>query len=499
MGRWYRTAPAPRAFFSVDCSGPPNIPATPTLSFTQQVDVRNLTGTSDATITLTVSGCNDLNPDGDSSYIQASLSYSATPVYVVLNINTDPALPNPVEDPNPVSPGQPVTADLALGTVFGIGLIEKVPDPSGIATDVPITSTYSISGDQINPPLETDFNLFDSSTVVSLSSGDTSGESLEYVAVHLGQLTFTLQPTSVTGLQPVQVVLNIVKPSALGSDFNQFDEEIIEAAHERGIPPQIIKGQAQQESDDGYTLQADDYRYEPCTVDMTIISGGPRLIGTPPYSLYALDGVLGNPSLAPVVNLRDQLSILDAALNPEHLMPGDRGITAAQIWYGSDRYEHWSDSCPPYHAYLVRPSGPLVPEPWVDMNLGFLAQTVTAASYGILQVLYSTAVGPPYRWSVPDPAGGGQTQSPLYLLDTDRALMVKHGGSVFIGSEEDVYRYRRANGNISPAFSSADDFFDTFKEPLRMYTGGGIHDYGTKVIDKYQYNWTPADPNPIFH
>jgi len=134
----------------------------------------------------------------------------------------------------------------------------------------------------------------------------------------------------------------------------------------------------------------------------------------------------------------------------------------------------------------------------VNASLQFLAQTPTASSYGLLQVLYSTAVGPPYNWSVPDPNAAGRTQSPRYLVDTPEALALPHGGSLFVGGAEDVQRYWDVYLTVPSSFPGQEDFFDAFKEPLRMYTGGGIPNYGINIIDTYQYNWTPTEPATIF-
>ena len=60
----------------------------------------------------------------------------------------------------------------------------------------------------------------------------------------------------------------------------------------------------------------------------------------------------------------------------------------------------------------------------------FTAQTPTASSYGVMQAMYETALT--YHWSVPDLSNPGTTnQSPRYLRDTQEALQLKNGGSIF--------------------------------------------------------------------
>jgi hypothetical protein len=70
---------------------------------------------------------------------------------------------------------------------------------------------------------------------------------------------------------------------------------------------------------------------------------------------------------------------------------------------------------------------------------------------------------------------------------------------MYVGSAEDVKRYLKDYGRHH-VYTSQEDFYDSFKHPLWKYTGGGDSqsDYGVNIIDKYQFDYLPAQPVSIF-
>src|SRR5260370_42332085 len=105
-------------------------------------------------------------------------------------------------------------------------------------------------------------------------------------------------------------------------------------------------------------------------------------------------------------------------------------------------------------------------------------------------------------WSVAGPGQAGSTaERPRLLRDTAEALALRHGGSILVGGSEDVNRYWNAVIPPPAFFASEEDFFDSFKEPLRNYTGGGRsqRDYGINIVDIYQFDYLPAQPAAIFN
>ena len=95
------------------------------------------------------------------------------------------------------------------------------------------------------------------------------------------------------------------------------------------------------------------------------------------------------------------------------------------------------------------------------------------------------------------------TQSPRYLVDTRESLALPHGGSIFVGGTEDVQRYWDYYGSRSlpdpTSFATQEDFYDSFITPLRMYTGGGVANYGTNIVNTYQFDYLPLQLGTIFH
>ncbi len=303
-----------------------------------------------------------------------------------------------------------------------------------------------------------------------------------------------------SGLRPVTVNIKIVLPTALGFDNNEWDQRLIQEAHERGIPPQILKGQVRQESP---TFSNSEWRYEPCSADAARVSLGATLINTAPYNLYAMDAILQDAGFASTADLRNRLFIIDPQTHVRRgIRHGDTGITARAIWDASDSWnghgEHWAtQTCGALIAFLARGR---TMDDFLDLLDTFTAQTPTAASYGVMQAMYETALT--YQWSVPDPDHPGATsQSPRYLRDTPEAMALRHGGSIFVGGSEDVQRYWDSVSPTPPSFPTQEDFFDSFKRPLRNYTGGGASqaNYGINIVDMYQYDYIPSQPAAIFN
>ena len=102
---------------------------------------------------------------------------NTTTYRVDLGLSTDPGLPSVVAQT--ITPGTDVSAQLALGTIFSVGVSKRQPDPfGGPATITSIASTYTKSADKIVPALETNVNLFPDSPVVQLAPDPTTAVAL---------------------------------------------------------------------------------------------------------------------------------------------------------------------------------------------------------------------------------------------------------------------------------------------------------------------------------
>ena len=459
---------------------------------------------------------------------QASATYR-----VDLTLTTDPSQHD--VNAKTITPGTDINAKLALGTIFSVGVSKRTPDPSGgPATITSVASIYTRSADKIAPALETNANLFPDSPVIQLAPDPTTAVTdLTFAAVHLGTLKFTLTPLDVGAPASVTLNLTIVRPSALGGEHNEWDKAIIDAAHERGVPPQILKGQIRQESP---AFSKDELRYEPCSWDWSQISGGQGLISKLPYALYAMDGAVTDSDLVTTIDLRNRYlisdrpgGVFDNSLT-RFLLHSDKGVTIREIWDANNgplsllgydlgaEDQNWAvldadllsydpdpvmdTSCAALNKYLQTHTY----YEFLSSLKGILAQTPTASSYGVMQVMYGTAVDYPIRWYIPNPnhdipgcpTGTTKCQTPRYLRDTAESLALPRGGSLFAGGQRDVQLYATWGPSAPYTFTSEVQFLDSFEEPLRYYTGGGISQYGINIVGNYEFKYIPSQPDPLF-
>ncbi len=131
--------------------------------------------------------------------------------------------------------------------------------------------------------------------------------------------------------------------------------------------------------------------------------------------------------------------------------------------------------------------------------LSFTAQTPLAASYGLLQILYPTAIAP-MQWP-----GVGGARNPSFLFDT-QANLSADGGSLMLGSGYLRRVFSRANLNVSlsdPNFPSREAFRDAFQRAFNLYRGttseSGLRTgpYGLDVLHFSDF-FLPVSAGPIF-
>jgi hypothetical protein len=134
--------------------------------------------------------------------------------------------------------------------------------------------------------------------------------------------------------------------------------------------------------------------------------------------------------------------------------------------------------------------------------LDFTAQTDLAASYGLLQMGYMTAIGDPINWQ-----GIGGRQNPSYLFDTD-ANLAAGGGS--LGAGTNYLRkvcFPDANPNVDiadPEFDSYDGtagFMMAYQNAFNWYNHTGTNDlrqYGSTVVSTNAAQYMPVPSGPIF-
>ncbi|MGH9790883.1 MAG: hypothetical protein ACRD5W_06710 [Candidatus Acidiferrales bacterium] len=110
-------------------------------------------------------------------------------------------------------------------------------------------------------------------------------------------------------------------------------------------------------------------------------------------------------------------------------------------------------------------------------QLNFVGQIALATSYGLLQVLYETAVAD-MRW----PGIGTGAQNPSYLFDTTDIRNLG-GGSLPVGTRYVGRKYRQANPQLNqqqPAFLNLSDFENSFLLAFQRYNRRA--GYATEVL-----------------
>lgn len=197
-------------------------------------------------------------------------------------------------------------------------------------------------------------------------------------------------------------VMDVKRPDSLGSAPNAFDDAIIDNADRYGVPPQLIKAQIHQESTGYFNPQA--YRYEP-RYDWERISIGAAkraryLLTTAPYSYYriAVPAENGYTALAQ-----------GALLDPSDISP--RNMYSLVDSNSNGYYSAWE---------LINANPSQWPNNRPPTTVDFTAQTTIASSYGLMQIMWPTALNP-LKWN------GGAGGQPHLLFDP--ALNIELGVS----------------------------------------------------------------------
>ena len=232
----------------------------------------------------------------------------------------------------------------------------------------------------------------------------------------------------------------------LGTQHNEFDDDIICFADFRGIPPQLVKAHIDREarvipSTGEYDPKS--FRYEPLSLDFSFVSFGKDLRTDPRFAPYRLQTFPdftdhaalsqgadllaadiqprqkyfvqldsdnpNNPPLARVVSASD--SPLSRRLNSN-----DSLITMENIFWTNDKQharENWST------VIGGRKRKKRLEDYQAARKSPFVAQTVIASSYGLMQMTYPTAVD---RFKYID--GNGIGLPPHLLFDVDTSIDV---------------------------------------------------------------------------
>jgi hypothetical protein len=377
------------------------------------------------TITVTVSAC-DLftgTPSGEIS-AQTTVSFDAgnspgLKAGAMLSGNQGPIAPQVIVS---TDPGNPTMARAPLGRALRIDTFDQQGQP--------VSAAFSLSNQNVTQEGLDPNALFHDFVAFRYANPYPSEVSLQ--PIHLGSVLLTITPSD-SSLPAGYIKLVVENPASLGVSHPEVDAMVNSIAHEKGIPPQYIKGQMEQES--GRVFDRSAYRYEPLQGDVgdfgTISRGADYRSSEQAYSDYRM---------ATEKDCKD-----DALLEGTKFLPGDLGRRSIYQICPNMQCRAIADTDTLIIAWDIITANPLAN--WQTKNRPnynvvsraiqrgdtctgiWTAQTGLAASYGLLQVTYVTAIDT-LQWKGVD----GGDKNPSYLYDTAENLKI-HGGSVELGAE----------------------------------------------------------------
>jgi hypothetical protein len=364
----------------------------------------------------------------------------------------------------------------------------------------------------------------------------------DFQTVHQGDAVLTLQPTD-TSIDRVDLILHIVRPDSLGprgGPGSDFDQDFINAAEESGIPPQYLKAQSMQETAE-HPFNPRTWRYEALSVDYPLMHKK-SLIGQMPWSDYILreatrpegtklcpvtafasggfahdcrfagiDDLKARTEGPPYLNFTRNNSTTRILDTSGLLQP----ITIREIYNGSWNYYNFDGSDPSPQCGPVKnpqPGGPTASGRRRAVNhptgpcpgdlLNVTAQTPSASSYGVMQVVHTFALGDNAStgtsdWGGVNVAPGDDRYNPSLLFD-DQPSRANFGSSIVPGTTEDVRDYReqnlRAPNDVS--FANQNEFSGDQGELWWMFKAyNGCSCYPPKVFG-YVSNFLPRTSIP---
>lgn len=356
-----------------------------------------------------------------------------------------------------------------LGSVFAFRL-NKMLGPVA----VPAVGRFSLSDATIKRTLPKGA-LFSSQCLVEFDAASAT-EWKTFTAIHLGTQEIEIIPPGVA--VPLTAVVEVTEPGSLGTatkhfdPHNELDSITIEIADTFGLPVDQLKGQMEKESH----FNRFSWRYEPLSRwgDFGAVTG--VALGTPgpddnvrtqlPYSRYRMATVRDAINSA----LPAGVDLTDADVEPRNALrftaPDgtvrlitnlDRNpISARDIYEQNDKKQNWSANNPKEaSAVKVDPS-----------LLDFTAQTTIASSYGLLQILYPTAIKPMYWKNAHASAKSTAVVNPLLLFDMD-ANIASRDSSMWLGGRYLARMYREHFGVV--AYVDGGAWWSKWRTALNYY------------------------------
>jgi hypothetical protein len=402
--------------------------------------------------------------------------------------------PGELPDVYTKSASQVSTINVPLGAVFSVGMrkpAEGLSPPTPLPTiatlglPAPLGQQKPISTATVLPRA---IPLYGDRVTLALDRA-TAAEAHHFIAIHLGTINVTLLPVS-SSLPPKTVTLNVVRPTFLDASPHTFDEYYSNVAHNSGIPPQYLKGQGFQEGPDLHSLKPLTWRYEICTDYESIGGDASKAAYTNAgFIPFRLDDAIGHtihPFVQDELDPRSMLWIVrpdpfTGQSIDRHIGDADRNVTAREIWddNNSKHYrQNWDKFCKHSTTQAATSS---------STAFGFVAQTPTASSSGLQQVMWEEAVKPGY-WDGVTTSGHAGVKQPKYVFDREDYINIG-GGSVQIAAN----KLAEGWAAVTDAFDSFDQYEGYIRSMFRRYNSmwkgssrrnsTGTVRYGQAVID----------------
>jgi hypothetical protein len=371
------------------------------------------------------------------------------------------------------------TAHIPLGGTFTVQLLKK--DQNGLPQ--PVVATFTLASQDVEPAI-TGRTLFAGRTAIPFG-GVAAASTKSFQATHLGTATITITPADTTQ-KPVALPISIEAPAALGATHTEFDTNLTTVAHEAGVPPQMLKGQVQKESD--FVARA--YRYEPLSVDLDAMSANGRNLRTvAPYSNFRLATAdrltQGSQLIDDDITPRDRYSIVRNNVR-RAITSTDTLVSCREIYEQNDAAIGWRATSSQSRLRRIEADPTL---------LDFTAQTPLAASYGWFQVLYSTAIA--QNW-----AGINGQQNPSFLFDTVENL-ASGGGSIRVAMVRlrGGFNAENQGQSASPDFADRTAFDSAWQRGFNNYNHNNGAEarqpYGVRIL-QFAHNYEPRPSGAIF-
>ena len=403
------------------------------------------------------------------------------------------------------TPTTPVTGTVPLGPRFTPSCHRAGPTPTSIVANFGIGSA-GLTNAQADPA------LYPSSALLEFKAA-SSEDTKTFQAVHLGTQTVVITPDDPSITRAV-VTVNVVKPAKLGTTHqtvtqgtNSFDldAKITEWADKRGVPPQLIKGIIDRESDSRFTPL--EWRYEPLTTDWDDFA--------PPCPGYGLGAFVcqDGRSLQQYVPYRMEYDsshprgtlLVDAEdVHPRSVFYSDSAqrikiadsaqlVTAYAIVSENESWQNWIKILRSQSKHV------LLDDPTIIQTaLSWPANTTLASSYGLMQVLFGESFDN-YGY-----VGIGGQRRPYYLFDVPTNV-AGGGGSIPVGTGVYVFKYRKRNRfdkkrEFSPQYDTPAELDSHYLKGLMAYNGETClrsDCYGPDTVSRIQ-NYLPVPSSTIF-